>query len=104
MKGARVMEKTETLSKIQDPNEHYLVFTGNDMQNLSNSEFIAEFAQAQAAQDYIKMMFQNRKFMGSLIFIAKKSRMNPVLMKEDLDGIIASSGEVFMDNGEMYDY
>ena len=98
------MEKAENVSKKLEQNEHYLVFTGNDMQDLSNSEFIAEFAQLQAAQDYIKMMFQSRKFKRNLIFIAKKSRTNPVLMKEDLDGIIASSGEVLMDNGKMYDY
>ena len=93
------------MDKMKDTqNVHYLVYSGNDMQDPSNSEFIAEFAQLQAVRDYIKMMFQKRNFTGSLIFIAKKNRLDPVLIREDLDGIIASSGEVLMDNGEMLDY
>ena len=85
-------------------NVHYLVYSGNDIQNPGNSDFIAEFAQLQAVRDYIKMMFQKRDFTGSLIFIAKKNGPDPVLIREDLDGIIASSGEVLMDNREMLDY
>ena len=93
------MEKTK-----EKQNEYYLVYAGTRVKDKKTGEFIAGFAEPQAAMEYAKYLIRNRVYKTSFIYITKQAALKPVFDEVKLEVIIASSGEILMMDGKMYDY
>ena len=91
--------------EMQDKqNAYYLVYAGTRTKDGKAGEFIAGFAQPQAAMEYAKYLIRNRVYKTYFIYITKQTGLKPVFDEVNLEVIIASSGEILMMDGKMYDY